>query len=160
MCGIFGAIGRKLDQPAINDVLAALAHRGPDGHGVFEDEQTRLTRSDELVGTPDYMAPEQMDPGPLTPAADIYALGLIMYEMLTARRPFPAGPTPQATVLLRRQVSPHPLRAALPDIDAAWEAAIGRCLQRDPDSRFARARDVIAALDAELPSRKRARAKH
>jgi serine/threonine protein kinase len=124
------------------------------------DEQTRLTRSDELVGTPDYMAPEQMDPGPLTPAADIYALGLILYEMLTAQRPFPAGPTPQATVLLRRQVSPRPLRTALPDIDAAWEATIGRCLARDPDSRFSRARDVLAALDGDLPSRKRARAKH
>ena len=91
----------------------------------------------------------------------------IMIVGQRARQPFwfaesngEAGPTPQATVLLRRQVSPHPLRAALPDIDAAWEAAIGRCLQRDPDSRFARARDVIAALDAELPSRKRARAKH
>jgi serine/threonine protein kinase len=126
----------------------------------LSDEQTRLTRSDELVGTPDYMAPEQMDPGPLTAAADIYALGLIMYEMLTAQRPFPAGATPQATVLLRKQVSPRPLRALLPDIDAAWEITIGRCLERDPDDRFPHARDVIASLSGELPSRKRPRSKH
>jgi asparagine synthase (glutamine-hydrolysing) len=43
MCGIFGAIGRKLDQPAINDVLAALAHRGPDGRGLFEDADAQVT---------------------------------------------------------------------------------------------------------------------
>ena len=124
------------------------------------DEQTRLTRSDELVGTPDYMAPEQTDPGPLTSAADIYALGLIMYEMLTAQRPFPVGATPQATVLMRKEVPPRPLRALLPHIDPAWEVTIGRCLERDPDDRFARAQDVMASLRGELTSRKRQRSKH
>jgi serine/threonine-protein kinase len=126
----------------------------------LSDEQTRLTRSGEFVGTPDYMAPEQTDPGELTPAADIYALGLIMFEMLTAQRPFPAGPTPQATVLLRKQVS-RPLRALLPDVDAAWEITIDRCLARDPDDRFARVQDVVSALaGGELPARKRSRSKH
>ena len=57
----------------------------------LSDEQTRLTRSDELVGTPAYMAPEQSDPGEITAAADIYALGLIMYEMLAGCAPFGVG---------------------------------------------------------------------
>jgi len=109
-------------------------------------EQTRLTRTDEMVGTPDYMAPEQTDPGVLTPAADIYALGLILYEMLTGQRPFEKGPTPQATVLLRKEVPPRPLRELLPEVDAAWELAINRCLEPEPVDRFAHARDFVAAL--------------
>ena len=43
MCGIFGTVGRKLDQAALDNVLHSLAHRGPDGRGVFEDEQSRIT---------------------------------------------------------------------------------------------------------------------
>jgi serine/threonine protein kinase len=112
----------------------------------ISDEQTRLTRSDELIGTPDYMAPEQSDPGALTPAADIYALGLIAYEMLTAQRPFAVGATPHATVLLRKEIPPRPLREVLPEIDTIWERAIARCLQPRPADRFAHARDFIAGL--------------
>jgi serine/threonine protein kinase len=118
------------------------------------DSQTRLTRSDELVGTPDYMAPEQTDPRPLTPAADIYALGLIMYEMLTARRPFDAGATPLATVLLRKAVAPRSLRALLPDVDPAWQVTVQCCLESEPDRRFQRAMDVVASLKGEIRPRK------
>jgi serine/threonine protein kinase len=120
----------------------------------LSDEQTRLTRTDELVGTPEYMAPEQADPGPLTPAADIYALGLIMYEMLTGQRPFDKGATPQATVLLRKEVAPRPLRELAPQIDGSWERAIRRCLEREPADRFAHARDICASLAGDAPSRK------
>ena len=56
-----------------------------------EQSDMRLTESDELVGTPEYMAPEQAEPGPATPATDIYALGLILYEMLSKRQPFERG---------------------------------------------------------------------
>jgi serine/threonine protein kinase len=117
----------------------------------LSDEQTRLTRSDELVGTPDYMAPEQAEPGALTAAADIYALGLIMYEMLTARRPFDKGPTPLETVLLRKEVPPRPLHNLLPTVDPAWNAAILRCLEPDPARRFARVLDIVRTIKGELP---------
>jgi serine/threonine protein kinase len=109
-------------------------------------EHTRLTRSDELVGTPAYMAPEQAEPGEITAAADIYALGLIMYEMLSGGRPFETGATPIATVLLRRDVPPQPLRQVVPGVDPGWEAAIHRCLQPDPGDRFPRALDIVASL--------------
>jgi len=119
----------------------------------LSDEQSdmRLTESDELLGTPAYMAPEQAEPGGATPATDIYAFGLILFEMLSKRQPFEAAGTPLATVLLRRQAPPRPLREVAPDAPAAWEAAIHRCLERDPALRFARAGAVIAALAGGPP---------
>jgi eukaryotic-like serine/threonine-protein kinase len=123
------------------------------------DEQTRLTRSDELVGTPAYMAPEQSEPGEITAAADIYALGLIMYEMLAGRLPFGVAPTPLATVLLRKDVPPQPLRDLLPDVDPAWEVTIHRCLEPAPEDRFPRALDVVASLQDGLPPLKPTKAR-
>jgi eukaryotic-like serine/threonine-protein kinase len=119
----------------------------------LSDEQgdIRLTQSGELVGTPEYMAPEQADLGPALPASDIYALGLILYEMLTKRRPFDAADTPLGTVLRRRREPPRPLREHLPDIDPVWEATILRCLKREPDRRFSRAAEIAAALRGEIP---------
>jgi eukaryotic-like serine/threonine-protein kinase len=117
-------------------------------------EHTRLTRSDELVGTPAYMAPEQAELGEITAAADIYALGLIMYEMLAGVRPFEAGATPVETVLLRKEVPAQPLRQVLPDVDPRWETTIHRCLRPEPGERFARALDIVASLSGEPPSRK------
>jgi mannitol-1-phosphate/altronate dehydrogenase len=66
--------------------------------------------------------------------------------MLTKRRPFAAGATPIETMLLRRRAQPQPLRAVLPGADAVWDAAIARCLERDPDRRFQRAADFITAI--------------
>jgi eukaryotic-like serine/threonine-protein kinase len=119
----------------------------------LSDEQgdIRLTQSGELVGTPEYMAPEQADLGPALPASDIYAVGLIIYEMLTKRRPFDAADTPLGTVLRRRREPPRPPREHLPDIDPVWEATILRCLEREPGHRFSRAADVAAALRKEIP---------
>ena len=71
--------GRFAQRAVITDFGLALSE---------EQSDMRLTESDELVGTPEYMAPEQAEPGPATPATDIYALGLILYEMLSKRRPF------------------------------------------------------------------------
>jgi serine/threonine protein kinase len=109
-----------------------------------------LTESSELIGTPEYMAPEQTEPGSAAPAIDIYAFGIITYEMLTARRPFASGATPVETLLRRRHDSPQPLRAVLANADPVWEAAILRCLERDPARRFARAADFAAALSARV----------
>jgi len=107
-----------------------------------------LTESSELIGTPEYMAPEQIEPSSVTPAADIYALGIIAYEMLAKHPPFEPGGTPIATVLKRRHESPRPLRQLVPGVDPVWEAAILRCLEREPERRFQRPADFIAALVA------------
>jgi serine/threonine-protein kinase len=118
------------------------------------DEQTRLTRSDELIGTPDYMAPEQCDPGEVRPTADVYALGLIVYEMLSGHRPFPRGANALATVLLRKESPPTPLRDLAPELDRTWHEAVHRCLEQDPRRRFRRPIELVAALRGEKPRRR------
>jgi len=97
------------------------------------------------TGTPAYMAPEQVRRGRITASADIYSLGVMLYEMVTGSLPF-VGDTPTATANKRlAEKAPSP-RSIVPDLDSAWEAAILRCLERGPADRFASASDVVAAL--------------
>ena len=69
--------------------------------------------------------------------------------MLSKRRPFETAGTALATVLVRRREPPRPLHEVVPGVPAAWEAAIHRCLERDPARRFASAGEVIAAIEDE-----------
>lgn len=107
----------------------------------------RPTVSGQILGTPDYMAPEQVEGGEMTPATDVYALGLVMYEMVTGRRPFAAG-TPLAAAVRRLSEPPRPPGELVPDLDPTWESAILRCLERSPRDRFPRAGDVVKELAA------------
>jgi len=107
----------------------------------------RPTMTGQIIGTPDYMAPEQVEGGELSPATDVYALGLVMYEMVTGVRPF-AGSTPLAVAVRRLNEAPRPPREIVSGLDPAWDAAILRCLQRQPRDRFQRAGDVVKALGA------------
>jgi serine/threonine protein kinase/tetratricopeptide (TPR) repeat protein len=93
----------------------------------------------KLVGTPSYMAPEQIEGRRATVASDIYALGLVMYEMVIGTKPE-----------FQRLTEPAPSpRLAAPTLDPNWEAAILRCLERDPASRFSNATDVLNAIRGE-----------
>jgi tetratricopeptide (TPR) repeat protein/tRNA A-37 threonylcarbamoyl transferase component Bud32 len=113
-----------------------------------EVEGGTLTRFGDIVGTPAYMAPEQIDGGAITPATDIYALGIVVYEMLTGLLPFSAD-TPLATAMKRlSHVAPSP-RLHVPDLDPRWEAVVARCLERAPQRRFASTDDVVRALRGE-----------
>ena len=98
-----------------------------------------------IVGTPSYMAPEQVEGGPITTAADVYALGIVIYEMVTGRLPF-EGPNPLSTAVKRLNEPPPPPHVHVPDLEAWWERAILRCLERDPQRRFATPGEVVAAL--------------
>jgi serine/threonine protein kinase len=100
-------------------------------------------------GTPAYMAPERWAGQPGGPAADVFALGVILYELLTGRRPFD-GATP---VEVRRAVvrqPPEPPRALNPQVPAELEAVCLRCLEKDPARRYASAGELGQTLYALL----------
>jgi tetratricopeptide (TPR) repeat protein/tRNA A-37 threonylcarbamoyl transferase component Bud32/TolB-like protein len=115
-----------------------------------------LTGTQEVVGTPAYMAPEQLNGGTITPATDIYALGVVMFEMLTGAVPFNAD-NPLSTALKRlSEPAPSP-RVHVPSVDPGWESGILRCLEREPSERFARTDELIKVLKGDevlLPKRR------
>jgi len=114
-----------------------------------EDSSASALSGAGMLGTPAYMSPEQVKGEKVTAAADLYALGVVMYEMITGQRPF-VGDTPLSTAIRRLQESPPSPRAQVPDLDRRWEAAILRCLEREPGARFAAAGDVAKALREEM----------
>jgi len=98
-----------------------------------------------ILGTPAYMAPEQVTGDAVDERADVYALGIVIFEMVAGRLPFVAR-TPLA-MALRRVTQPPPSPATfVPDLDARWVAAILRCLARSPAERFASPAEVVRAL--------------
>jgi serine/threonine-protein kinase len=95
-------------------------------------DATTLTRG-LVVGTAAYLAPEQAQGKPLQPSADVYALGCVLYELLTGRAPF-VGDTSVAVAMLHVHEEPVPPRD-LADVPAAVDAVVMRCLAKDPDRR-------------------------
>jgi len=114
------------------------------------DNSASFATGPGVWGTPAYMSPEQLEGRPATPASDIYALGLVIYEMVTGARPF-QGDTPMAAALKRLSETPTSPRRFRPDLSPLWESAILRCLARDPAERFPSARAVAEALAGPEP---------
>ncbi len=110
-----------------------------------QDEAARLTQTGGVIGTPAYMAPEQLEGQEVTAAADIYAFGLVVYEMVTGHLPF-VGDTAISTAVRRLTEAPASPRSFVPDLDQRWEAMILRCLARLPEERFANAAQAIDSL--------------
>jgi serine/threonine protein kinase/formylglycine-generating enzyme required for sulfatase activity/dienelactone hydrolase len=98
-----------------------------------------------FVGTPAYMAPEQVEGKEATRFTDIYALGLVIYEVVTGEHAFPAD-TPLGSAVKRLSGSVASPRTYVPDLPKNWEQTIVRCLERDPAARFPSASDVAAEL--------------
>lgn len=105
-----------------------------------------LTESGVVVGTPAYLAPEQLLGDAVDHRADIYALGVMGYELLTGRPPFEA-PNTQAAVLKRLSSQPVPPSRVRSDIPRQLSDVIVRCLARIPAERFQNASDVVRALE-------------
>lgn len=104
-----------------------------------------LTSAGEIVGTPAYMAPEQLEGRTITPATDVYALGLVLYEMLTGIRPFENMSLVEAA-MARLRHPPRSGRRFAGGMDRRWARVIDRCLEYDPARRFPAAADVGRAL--------------
>jgi len=114
------------------------------------DDGHELTYAGHMIGTYEYMSPEQIVGSPCRDRSDIYSLGLVLYEMLTGRRPFPhvTGPASMMTALLTQTPVPPSLLADLPP---ALDHIVMRCLEREPQDRFADIRALAAAL-ARVPA--------
>jgi serine/threonine protein kinase len=108
----------------------------------------RLTTTGMTLGTVQYYAPEQAQGEIVTPAADVYALGIVMYEMLTGRTPF-EGDTPVAVAMQHIQDLPMPPSQLNPNIPPVLEEIIMRCLEKVPEMRF-RDGNVLARALEEL----------
>ena len=98
-----------------------------------------LTAPGTLTGTPRYMAPEQLTGDPVTPRTDVYAAGVLFYELLTGHTPF-AAPSIIGQLQSMLRDEPPPLGPS-PDI-AAFDAVVRRALQRDPQARYASAKEM------------------
>jgi serine/threonine-protein kinase len=108
-----------------------------------------LTRAGMTLGTACYMSPEQLMGRPLTPAADIYALGATLYEMLAGRLPFESEETLKLIRAIHKD-PPQPPSVFVPTIPKRLDEAILRCLAKKPEERFQTAREFADALDAVL----------
>src|SRR5712691_3098739 len=114
---------------------------------VYKDlNAERLTTTGMTLGTVQYYAPEQAQGEIVSPAADVYALGIVMYEMLTGRTPFD-GDTPVAVAMQHIQDLPTPPSQFNPNIPPALEEIILRCLEKVPEMRFPDGSSLARALE-------------
>jgi predicted Ser/Thr protein kinase len=105
-----------------------------------------------LVGTPAYMAPEQIEGKPADARTDVFAYGVLIYELICGVHPFEAG-TPLARVARVLDSEARPLDERRRDVPAAIAAVIDRCLKKNPSDRFSSAAGIVADLDRDTPAR-------
>ncbi|WP_164101043.1 serine/threonine-protein kinase [Candidatus Laterigemmans baculatus] len=108
-------------------------------------ENSDLTSLGDLVGTPAYMSPEQVDGKDLTPASDLFSLGCVLYAMFAGKSPFHAS-TSFATATRVRDFQPKPIASLVDDIPAEFDQLVSRLLSKNPKVRPRSAEEVAALL--------------
>ncbi len=106
-----------------------------------------ITGQDSIIGTPLYMAPEQLEGKEADGRTDIWALGCVIYEMVTGERPF-RGESQASLITAIMASEPRPLNEALPVAQPRLDWVVSRCLAKDPDRRWQSARDVAIELES------------
>lgn len=114
-----------------------------------EQRATTLTQTGVIIGTPHYMSPEQIQGLELDGRSDLYALGCVLYRMLTGRLPF-AGSTSLATIMQHLNAPPVAPRSLAPALDGELERIVMSALEKKPDQRFADAQDMRERLERWL----------
>ncbi len=135
------------------DIKPSNAFIGADDHvtlmdfGIAKALQggAQMTRTGTMVGTPEYMSPEQAEGRPVDRRSDIYSLGVMLYQLLTGRVPFQAE-TPTAVLLAHVMQLPQPPTQLNPNIPPAVEAVVMRSLAKRSDDRFPTAGELAQAL--------------
>jgi predicted Ser/Thr protein kinase len=114
--------------------------------GVARPLHSSLTATRSLVGTPNYMSPEQVKTAPISPRADLFSAGVVMYEMLTGVKPFAA---PELSGILYNVVNhtPPPVSEVNPAVPEAVSRVVAKLLAKKPDDRYAGAADALAELE-------------
>ena len=105
----------------------------------------KLTATGIILGTPEFMSPEQIRGKPLDARSDVYALGIVAFEMFTGKLPF-QGRNAQEMMIARLRGSPTPIRTVRPDLPVGLEKAIAKALDTSPESRFASTLEFSEAL--------------
>ncbi len=116
--------------------------------GIARSVESQATGTGGVIGTPAYMSPEQAEGKPLDARSDIYALGLMLYEMFTGRRTFEAD-TPAAVVHKHVYDTPPTPRSVEPLLPEFLEQAIVKCLEKKPEKRFQTVGEVRLALEGQ-----------
>src|SRR6184192_3628607 len=113
--------------------------------GIARLQSADVTGSGAIVGTPTYMAPEQITNGPITPATDLFAVGCLLYELLSYRKPF-EGETVHGVLYQVLTTDPKPLRAIVPSLPLALDRVVAKALNKVPEDRYETARHMQSAL--------------
>jgi serine/threonine-protein kinase len=118
--------------------------------GIAKSADAVHTMTGQIVGTMAYLSAERIAGKPASVADDLYALGVVGYEALTGRRPFPQENLPELARAIADD-TPPPLTMLRPDVDPALAAVVERAMARDPQWRFASAMEMRAALAGRMP---------
>ncbi len=111
-------------------------------------EQSGMTQTGAVIGTPFYMSPEQVKGEPVGPQSDIFALGVILYQMAAGTVPF-GGATPFEVMITRIQRPPKPIRELNPELPVYLQKIIERCLTVDLGLRYQKVQEILDDLSAE-----------
>lgn len=111
----------------------------------------RLTATGAAIGSPHYISPEQASGGETTPASDVYALGIVLYELLTGVRPF-EGDNITAVAIAHVDQEPAAPSTHVAEVGAAVDAIVLKCLAKDPAQRYADGAELASALERFDPA--------
>jgi serine/threonine protein kinase len=138
-----------------NVILTAEGHAYLTDFGLVKRAETApgLTRADQMLGTVDYVAPEQIEGSEADARGDIYSLGCVLYEMLTGQPPFGDQRGGMAKMWAQVNAEPRPVRERRGDVPPALEDELRRAMAKDPDARptAASLRDGVLAAVGDLP---------
>ena len=113
--------------------------------GVARLENSRATRTGVILGSPSYMAPEQLDARPVTPQSDLFSLGVTLFQLLTGMLPFRSDSIPG--LMQKISAEPHPpLRVVRPDLPGTLASILDRALDKDPEARYRSGAEMAQAL--------------